>query len=70
MFGTSERLAASSTPIRPFRRASATSFRTAESRTLIVDGERTSIDALYSINKERVSGRPAERAKRSSSAFA
>ena len=56
MFATSERLAASSTPIMPFRRASATSFRTAETRTLTVNGDKASIDARYSMNSARVNG--------------
>ena len=57
------------TPTRPFRRASATSLRTAESRTLTVEGESTSIDARYSMKSAGVSGRPSARAKRSSRAF-
>ena len=70
MFGTSASLAASSTPIMPFRRASATSLRTAESRTLVVEGESASIEARYSMNSAGVSGRPAASAKRSSRAVA
>jgi hypothetical protein len=70
MLGMSVRLAASSAPSIPFFRASETSFRTAESRTLIVEGERDSIAARHSINKDRERGRLAQKAKRSSRALA
>jgi hypothetical protein len=69
MLGMSVRLAASSTPRIPFLRASETSFRTAESRTLIVDGESDSMPTRHSINKDRERGRLAQKAKRSSRAL-
>jgi hypothetical protein len=61
----SVRLAASSDPIKLFRLASPTSLRTAESRTLIVEGESDSMAARHSINKDRERGRLAQKAKRS-----
>jgi len=51
MLGMSVRLAASSDPIMLLRLASPTSFRTAESRTFIVEGESHSMPARHSINK-------------------
>jgi len=70
MLGTSVRFAASSAPSIPFFRASETIFRTAESRTLTVDEESSSMVARYSIRSARVRGRPAENANRSSRALA
>jgi hypothetical protein len=70
MLGTSVRLAASSWPIMPLRRASPIIFRTAESRTLIVEGERASMAARHSISKARERGRLAQKANKSSSALA
>jgi hypothetical protein len=65
-----ERVAASSDPIKLLRLASPTSFRTAESRTFIVEGESDSMAARHSINKDRVRGRLAQKANRSSRALA
>ena len=56
MLGMSVRLAASSDPIVLFRLASPTNLRTAESRTFIVEGERASMPARHSINKDRERG--------------
>jgi hypothetical protein len=70
IFGMSVRLAASSDPIMPARLASPTIFRTAESRTFIVDGDRDSMPARHSINKDWERGRLAQKANRSSSALA
>jgi hypothetical protein len=70
MLGTSVRLAASSDPIMLFRVASPTSFRTADSRTFIVEGESDSMPVRHSINKDGERGRPAQNWKRSSSALA
>ena len=70
MLGISVRLAASSAPSIPFLRASETILRTAESRTLTVEGESASMVARYSIRTARLRGRPAEKANRSSRAFA
>jgi hypothetical protein len=66
----SVRFATSSDPIIPFRRASPTSFRTAERRTLTVEGESESMAARHSIRSARVNGRSAEKRKRSSRALA
>jgi hypothetical protein len=52
ILGTSVRLAASSDPIMLFRLASPTNLRTAESRTLIVEGDKDSMPARHSINKD------------------
>jgi hypothetical protein len=49
----------------PFLRASNTILRTAESRTLTVEGESASMVARYSIRRARLRGRPAEKANRS-----
>jgi hypothetical protein len=54
----------------PFFRASPIILRTAESRTLIVEGESDSMPARHSINKDRERGRLAQKAKRSSRALA
>jgi hypothetical protein len=70
MLGTSIRLAASCCPIRLLRLASPTSLRTAESRTLLVEGDKDSMPARHSINKDLEGGRLAQKAKRSSSALA
>jgi hypothetical protein len=70
MLGTSVKLAASSWPIMPARRASPTSLRAVESRTLIVEGESDSMAARHSIIKDRERGRLAQKAKRSSRALA
>jgi hypothetical protein len=70
MLGTSVRLAASSWPIMPLRRASPIILRTAESRTFIVDGESASMPTRHSIRSARERGRLAEKAKRSSRALA
>jgi hypothetical protein len=67
--GTSVRVAASSAPSMPFFRASQIIFRTAESRTFIVEGESDSMPARRSINKDRERGWLAQKAKRSSSAW-
>ena len=56
MLGTSVRFAASSAPIMPFLRASKTILRTAESRTLTVEGESASMVARYSIRRARLRG--------------
>jgi hypothetical protein len=56
MLGMSVRLAASSDPIMLFRVASPARLRTAESRTLIVEGESGSMPARHSINKDRERG--------------
>jgi hypothetical protein len=48
----------------------AASFRTAESQTLIVEGDSDSILARHSINKDRERGRLAQKANRSSRALA
>ena len=69
MLGMSVRLAASSDPIRLFRLASPTSFRTADSRTFIVEGDNDSMPARHSINKDRERGRLAQNWNRSSRAF-
>jgi hypothetical protein len=68
--GMSVRPAASSDPIIPLRRASPTSFRTAESRTFTVEGERASMPARHSISRARERGWPAQKANRWSSASA
>ena len=70
MLGMSVRLAASSDPIMLFRLASPTIFRTAESRTLIVEGDSDSMLARHSINKDRERGRLAQNWNRSSRALA
>jgi hypothetical protein len=70
MLGMSVRLAASSDPIMLFLLASPTSLHTAESRTLMVEGESGSMPARHSINKDRERGRLAQKANRSSSARA
>src|SRR5260370_36807144 len=67
---TSVRLAASSDPIMLFRLASPTIFRTAESRTFIVEGESASMPTRHSINKDREGGRLGQKTSRSASAFA
>ena len=66
IFGMSVRLAASSWPIMPFRWASVTIFRTAESRTFIVDGDKDSIPAFHSMRSDRERGRLAQDRNRSS----
>lgn len=66
----SVRCPASSAENIPFLWASRTTLRMADSRTLMVEAARLSMDARYSMRSARVSGRPAEKAKRSSKAFA
>jgi len=68
--GVSVRLAASSADSIPFLRASETILRMAESRTLMVEADKLSSEARYSIRSSRVRGRTAEKAKRSSRALA
>ena len=63
MFGTSASLAASSTPMNPLRRPSATSLRTAESRTLVIEEKSASIEARYFMKSAGVSGRPTGESK-------
>jgi hypothetical protein len=70
MLGMSVRLAASSNPIMLFRLASPTIFRTAESRTLTVEGERASMPARHSISSARERGRLTQKANKWSSALA
>jgi hypothetical protein len=67
--GDAVRFAASSAPSMPFFRASPIILRTAESRTLIVEGDKNSMPARHSINKDRERGRLAQNWKRSSRAF-
>ena len=70
MLGISVRLAVSYWPIMPARLASPTILRTAERRTLIVEGDKDSIPARHSINTDRERGRLAQKANRSLSALA
>jgi hypothetical protein len=66
----SVRLASSAWPIMPARRASPTIFRTAESRTLIVEGDKDSIVVRHSRSNTRERGRLAQNRNRSSKALA
>ena len=59
------RLAASSRPISPFCLALPTNFRIADILTLMVEGERCSIVARYSIRSARERGRFAQKANKS-----
>ena len=63
IFGTSARFAASSWVSSPIFRASEISFRTADSRTLMVEGERPSIETFQASHPypiERLAGTEAE----------